>query len=268
MAVKHAAGLACLLAILGGGHRTALAQGIDPLTQARTLYNQRNFAAAVKAADEARGLPGRADSADLIAARAYLERYRETAATDDLASGHDRLRRLDPQRLSPRERTEFIVGLGEALYFDGSFGAAADIFDSVLLSFDALTTGMREPVLDWWATAVDRDARTRDDAGREQRYQRILDRMSIELAAQPGSTAAAYWRAAAAGGLGDLQGAWDAAQAAWVRAPMASDRGAALRGDIDRLVVSGIIQGRAKALGRPADQVLQEWQDFKDLWTR
>jgi hypothetical protein len=265
----HAAGGACLLAIVVATPSLAFAQRIDPLTQARTFYNQRNFAAAVKAADEARALPGRADSADLVAARAYLERYRETASVDDLVDGRERLRRLDPQRLTPRERTEFIVGLGEALYFDGSYGAAADIFDSLLRSSSGgLTAPMREAVLDWWATAVDRDARMRDGDERLERYRRIRDRMAIEMAAQPGSTAAAYWLTAAAGGLGDLQGAWDAAEAAWVRAPMAIDRGAALRADIDRLVVSGLIPGRAKALGRPVDEVLQEWQAFKEKWTR
>ena len=265
--MTRAVALACLLAILGGGPRAALAQRIDPLTRARAFYNQRNFVAALNAAEEARGLPDWADSADLIAARAYLERYRETAAADDLMSGRDRLRRLYPQRLSPSERTEFIVGLGEALYLDGSYGAAADIFDSVL-SGSTLTANMREAVVDWWATALDRDARARAGEERAQRYRRIRERVSAELAVAPGSTAAAYWLAAAAGGLGDLQGAWDAAQAAWVRAPLASDRGAALRGDIDRLVVSGIIPGRAKALEQPVDQVLEEWTAFKEQWTR
>src|SRR5580692_1289853 len=45
---------------------------LDPIAHARTLYNERQFDAAVTAAEEARLIPGRADSADLIAARAYL----------------------------------------------------------------------------------------------------------------------------------------------------------------------------------------------------
>jgi len=49
----------------------------DPLAHARTLYNQRQFDAAIAAADvEGRRTPDRADSADLIVARAYLERGR------------------------------------------------------------------------------------------------------------------------------------------------------------------------------------------------
>src|SRR6266850_3084363 len=45
----------------------------DPLARARLLYNQRQFQAAVTAAEEARSSPARADAADLVAARAYLE---------------------------------------------------------------------------------------------------------------------------------------------------------------------------------------------------
>src|SRR5437870_2841059 len=51
----------------------AAADKRDPLTEARLLYNDRMFEAAVNAAEQARLVPSRADSADLIAARAYLE---------------------------------------------------------------------------------------------------------------------------------------------------------------------------------------------------
>src|SRR5450755_688823 len=121
----------------------------DPLARARALYNQRQFQAAVSAAEQARLTPARADAADLVAARAYLERYRESAASDDLGNARDRLRRLDPARFAPRERVEYVVGLGETLFFDGSFGAAAAVFDSVLLGGDLLTGDARERVLDW-----------------------------------------------------------------------------------------------------------------------
>ena len=88
-----------------------------------------------RAAEEARGsLRRRADSADLIAARAYLERFRASGESDDLTNARERLRRIDPQRVWPlRERVEFIVGLGETLYFEESLGAAADVFESVLV---------------------------------------------------------------------------------------------------------------------------------------
>jgi len=48
----------------------------DPLARARLLYNQGQFEAAVNAAEHARLTPARADAADLVAARAYLERFR------------------------------------------------------------------------------------------------------------------------------------------------------------------------------------------------
>jgi hypothetical protein len=238
----------------------------DPLARARLLYNQRQFQAAVTAAEQARRTPARADAADLVAARAYLERFRESAATDDLTNARDRLRRLDPQRLVPRERVEYIVGLGETLYFDQSFGAAAAVFESVLQSGELMAAGARDRVLDWWADALERDVRPRPEMERRGVYQRIRERMEAELALHPASSTAAYWLAAAARGHGDLQAAWDAAQAAWVRAPLAADKGAALRADVDRLVQRAIIPDRVKSSAQSPQALQQEWERFKERW--
>ena len=240
----------------------------DPLTRARLLYNQRQFQEAVSAAEQARLTPVHADLADLVAARAYLERFRESGASDDLTNARDRLRRLDPLRFPPRERVEYIVGLGEALFFDDSFGAAAAVFDSVLLSGEAMSTDGRERVLDWWATAVDHEAKPRPDIDRHDIYQRIRTRMRDEIAARPANGTAAYWLAASAQAQGDLQAAWDAAQAAWVRAPLASDRGAALRADLDRLVLRAIVPDRARILGQPPDSLRAQWEQFKERWKK
>jgi hypothetical protein len=49
---------------------------------------------------------------------------------------------------------------------------------------------------------------------------------------------------------------------------MASDRGAALRADVDRLVLNGIIPGRAKATAQTVEQVTAEWDAFKEKWTK
>src|SRR6185369_4052124 len=119
-------------AVLGLLLARAAAAADDPLAKARQLYNARDFEAAIAAAEQARLTASRADAADLVAARAYLERFRESAAPEDLTNARDRLRRLDPERFAPRERTEYLIGLGETLYFDGAFGAAAAVFDSVL----------------------------------------------------------------------------------------------------------------------------------------
>jgi hypothetical protein len=240
----------------------------DPIARARALYNDRKFDAAITTADQARTVPSRASSADLIAARAYLERFRESASADDLTRARDRLRGLDPQRLGPGERAEYLVGVGETLFFDEAFGAAADVFTSVLGRDVALPAEARERVLDWWASALDRDARPRSELERQGVYQRIRDRMSEELAGHPGSAAAAYWLSAAARGQGDFQAAWNAAEAGWVRAGLAIDRGASLRADLDRLVLRGIVPDRARALAQPPEALRQDWERFKERWTR
>jgi hypothetical protein len=240
----------------------------DPLARARQLYNQRQFQAAIEAAEVARLTPSRTDAADLVAARAYLERYRDTVAAEDLASARERLARISPERFSPHERFEYIIGLGEALYFDDAFGAAATVFGSVLQSTDLLGGAEREQVLDWWATALDRDTRPRPEIERQAVYQRMRERLQSELAEHPSSGAAIYWVAAVARAQGDLQGAWDAAQAGWVRAPLSPDRGAALRADLDRLMERAIVPERARALAQPPDAIRTEWNQFKARWSK
>ena len=243
----------------------------DPLARARQFYNQRQFDAALEAAERARRTPALADAADLVAARAYLERFRVTGAPADLAAARERLRRLDPRRFPARERTEFIVGLGEALYFDEAFGAASSVFETVLLGADLLAddrNDARGRVLDWWATATDREARPRPDSERRDVYRKIRARMTDELAARAVSAAAAYWIAVAARAEGDLQGAWESAQAAWVRASLASDGGVALRADLDHLMQSAIVPDRARTTSQPPQAIQAEWDRFKGQWAR
>jgi len=240
----------------------------DPLDRARLLYNQRQFEAAVTAADEARRLPQLADSADLIAARAYLERFRQSSLPDDLIHARERLRGINPGKFGPRERIELIVGLGETLYFENASGAAAAVFESVLVAGDELPDHARERILDWWASALDQDARPRPEIERQTVYQRVRDRMAVELAASPSSATAPYWAAAAARGQGDLQAAWDAAQAGWVRAPLTTDQGVKLRNDLDQLVQKAIVPERARTLARPPETIRAEWEQFKEQWSK
>jgi hypothetical protein len=188
--------------------------------------------------------------------------------SDDLTNARERLRRLDPQRLAPRERVEYIVGLGEALYLDQSYGAAAAVFDSILQTGEFSSPGSRDRVLDWWADSLERDVRPRPDMDRRVVYQRIRERMNEELAVHPSSSTAAYWLAAAARGQGDIQAAWDAAEAAWVRSPLATDRGVALREDLDRLVLRAIIPERARVSAQTPDSLRAQWEQFKERWKR
>jgi hypothetical protein len=261
--------LAVLVALLAAvAHPARAAEDKSPLARARQLYNMRDFDAAITAADEARRAPERADSADLIAARAFLERYRTSASADDLVQARERLRRLAPERLADRERLEFIIGLGEALFLDQSPGAAAAVFDSILLAVDVPLLDGRDLVLDWWASAMEQDARPRSEFERQALYQTVRTRMREELGRRPTSATAAYWLMAAARGQGDLQSAWDAAQAGWVRAPLAPDHGAALRDDIERFVQRALIPERARAIGQPPDMLREEWEAFKAKWNR
>jgi hypothetical protein len=206
--------------------------------------------------------------ANLIAARAYLERYRESAASEDLTNARDHLRSLSTAGFSPTERVEYVIGLGEALFFDGAPGAAAAIFGAVLSGPDYLSPAARDGLLDWWASAIDRDARRQPDIERRAMYQKVIDRMEIEVGANPASAAASYWLAAAAWGRADLPTAWDAALAAWVRSGLTIDEHAHLRGDIDQLMLRGIIPDRAKATAQPVDVLRAEWDRFKERWTK
>jgi hypothetical protein len=189
-----------LLVFLASATIAAAADPRDPLARARTLYNGGQYEAAIAAADQARLVVAQADRADLIAARSYLERFRESRAADDLDNARTRLKQIDPQRFGAPERVEFLVGLGETLYFDGAFGAAGDVFGTLLTRADDLPVAGRDRVLDWWASAIDRDSRTRVEIDRQAPYQRVRDRMLQEIAVRPGSTAASYWLAAAARG--------------------------------------------------------------------
>src|SRR3954468_15120043 len=245
----------------------------DPLSDARRLYNQGQFDAAEQAAREAARFPATADGARVVLGRIQLERYRRTPAAADLTGAIGTLRDVDARRLDARERIELAIGLAEALYLEDRFGAAASLFESVLDDSDALGARAHERVLDWWATAVERYAQLRPVADRADIYGRISTRMGQEISRDPGSTSAAYWLPASARGAGDPERALNEATAAWVRAPLAREGGVALRADLDRLVVQGILPDRANRLQvRDHTQALAgmvgEWEAFKAGWVR
>jgi tetratricopeptide (TPR) repeat protein len=262
-----------LTALLIVGLSGTLAAAADPLAEARRLYNLGQYDGAVKMAHEAVKVTASAESARLVLGRIYLERYRQSAEPDDLAQAREALRTVNPQGLERRERVELTIGLGEALYLDDHFGPAVELFERALDGAEPLGSGAHERLLDWWATAVDRLALTRPRDAREPVYARIITRMEKELAADPSSAPAAYWLAAGARGAGNLDRAWHAAMAGWVTAPLGKDHGAALRADLDRLMVQGIIPDRAVRL-QPRDVkqatavMISEWEALKASWTR
>jgi hypothetical protein len=245
---------------------TANVSAADALADARRLYNQGQFDAAERAARDAARVPATADGARVVLGRIQLERYRREPIPALLSGAITAFANIDTRRLDPRERVELSIGLAEALYLEDRFGAAAALFAS---SLDA----SHERVLDWWATSIDRQAQLRPQAERAELYGRISKRMNEEISLDAGSTAAGYWLAAAARGVGDSDRALNEATAAWARAALAADGGVALRADLDRLVVQGILPDRAARLTmRDHTQALAgmvgEWEAFKSSWSR
>jgi hypothetical protein len=262
-----------ILAALGLLILVPAVQAADPLTEARRLYNAGQYEAAARAAREAMAVEGFADPARVVLGRVQLERFRQTADPGDLGAARESLRSVDPGPLRYHERLELTIGQAEVLYLDDRFGAAAELFESSLDRSVVLGALAHERVLDWWATALDRSAQLRPAEERAPIYARIIDRMRAELTLDAGSTPASYWLAAAARGSGDLERAWQAAIAGWVRAGLAQDHGAALRADLDRLVTQAIIPERAARLRtadvrQAASGMQNEWASFKAGWSR
>ncbi len=269
--IRRMRSLLCAALLLGALAAPAL--GADALSEARRLYNQGDFDAAERAALEAAKVPGTADSARVVLGRIQLERFRHSSSATDLDAGIGSLRSVDARRLDTRDKVELAVGLGEALYLDERYGAAAAMFQSVLDADAVLQQAGHERVLDWWATAIDRQAQARPPAERADLYARITSRMIGEVSKSPGSLPAGYWLVAASRASGDPEQAMNEALAAWVRASLASDRGVTLRADLDRLVTEGILPDRAARL--PAREragglgsMTAEWEAFKARWTR
>jgi len=245
----------------------------DALADARRLYNQGQYDAAERAARDAARIPAVAEGARLVLGRIKLERYRRSSAPAELSEAIVALSSVDARPLNGRERIELSIGLAEALYLEDRFGAAAALFDSVLDGSATLGPVAHDRVLDWWATALDRHAQARPSADRPELYGRIASRMAREIVTNVGSVPASYWLAAAARGSGDLDRALNEATAGWVRAPLAADRGAALREDLDRLVVHGILRDRAARLpvrdhAQAHAGMVGEWEAFKARWSR
>jgi hypothetical protein len=245
----------------------------DALGEARRLYNTGQFDEAERMARTALEQPTHANSARVVLGRIQLERFRKTPSQSFLAEARQAFRDVDPIVLDPRERLELTLGFAETLFLEDRFLAAAEMFGPVIDASLTLGPAAHARVLDWWATALDRYAQTRPNADRAAVYARITDRMNAELTRDGGSVPAGYWMVAAARGSGDLDRAWSAATAAWIRAVLAPDRGVILRGDLDRLVVHALIPERAARLS-PKDSsvaltgLLSEWEAFKAGWTR
>ena len=245
----------------------------DPLTEARRLYNAGKYEEAERAARAATSQPKTANSAQLVLGRALLELYRETASQQHFVSAREALRSVNAEELDLSERVELMLGLAQGLFLEDRFASAADVIEPIITTSTRLGSQAHERALDWWASALDRHAQTRPLVEREPIYARISARMSEELLRDTGSAPANYWLVAAARNSGDAEAAWSAAMASWIRSILGRDRGVALRGDLDRLVIQGIIPDRAARIGgKEPNMVIAglvgEWEAFKAAWTK
>jgi hypothetical protein len=266
--------LGVLVLVLAAGAAAASAAKADRgvLVRARDAYNAGSFDAAIGAARTAIEVAGDTDTARLVLGRALLERYRQAGDARDLQEAREVLRAADPARLAPADRAELLVGLGEWLFFTDRFGPAAELFEVAAARPLTGGDGATDRVLDWWASALDREAQA-TPAARDRIYARVFDRMEQALGQDPGSVAANYWLVASARAIGDLDRAWQAAMAAWVRSALAGDRGTTLRADLERLVLTSIIPERAREAAssggdehQAADTMATAWERFKSDW--
>lgn len=246
---------------------------VTPLSQARQAFNLGKYDQAITSALEARKVPSLASPAAVVLGRAYVERYHLSSDAADLVKAHAVFTDLDPSRLTRSERRDLTIGLGLTVFFEGRPGAAAELLEVALAEPpDAGTsdTHAREKLFDWWATAVDRAAQLAPESGRHNYYERIMKQSEAELARDPWSTTAGYWLAAGARGAAELDRAWHAAIAAWIRAKGAPGQ-ASVRNDLDTLVTAAIIPERARALDPRAALALvsamrAEWEQIKTSW--
>ena len=246
----------------------------DELVRARQLYNDKLYNLAIDSATAARHAPELADTATLIIARCLLERFHSKESdTAHLAAARTELQQIRPAGLMPSDQVELIIALGQALFYEDQPGGAAEEFEMALERVDPKNPNARERVLDWWASAIDRQAALRPEAERPPLYARIITRMEEELRRDTASAAASYWLVAAARGNGDLERAWDAALAGWARASLTGDRRATLRADLDQIVTQAIIPERARMLapvGGSAQAIAtmrSEWDALKQAWS-
>lgn len=263
MRTAASAVVAALLWVCGGGLVSA-APPVDPLADARLRLARGDVDGALASADGVRGDGVVRSRADIIAARALLDRYRATGAATDLIEARRRLTEVDASALSARERDALAMGYGIALHLEGASAAAALVFDPLLTTPRPDDDYQR--LLDWWATATATAADRRAVEQRRSDYVRLQERLQAERRARGPGAVLSYWLVAAARGAGDLEGAWAAAQAAWAQAPALGASAAPLRDDISRLVTVALAPERARASGQPLQTVLDDWHQFTATW--
>ena len=241
------------------------------LARARSAYNERRFDDAIAAASTARRSVEIADTGGIVLSRALLERYRERADPSDLSAAREVLGTIRTTGLDDRDQLELLLAFGEALFLEDDFGAAAEILESGLERAATISPEIGEAMLEWWGSAMERHASSMGPDRRQAGFTRLADRMRDELARAPTSSAASYWTVVGLRGAGQLDRAWDAAVAAWVRARLAGTRAPSLRADLDHLVVEGVIPDRVQHIAQDQraeaeSRLKAEWELVKERW--
>jgi len=257
--------------ILIGLAPAAWADEPPALAKARALYNASDYEGAIDAASVARRDADWADASALVIARAHLEQYRRGTDAGDLSAAREALGAVRAAALSPRDQVDLLIGLGLSLYLGEIYGAAAELFDTALSRSALLAPRDRLLLLDWWATALDREAQSRAFSRRARVFERISARMEDELRREPGNRVANYFLAVAARGAGDIDSAWNSAVAAWVRATLSPETTGDLRADLDRLMTQALIPERSRTIvARDPQEALTalttEWEIVKQQW--
>jgi hypothetical protein len=236
------------------------------LAKARMLYNAGSYDEAIAAASEVHAAEWVA-TAQLVIARAHLDRYRRSSQEEDLVAGRQALTMVANTALMPRDRVDLLIGLGESLFFAEEYGAAAHLFDNALAQGFLLNRQDRLLLLDWWANAEDRAAQGRS-GDRRPGFERMRTRLEDEIRRDAENPIANYWLVVATRGAGDAQGAWDNAVAAWIRSRLSEEGTGTLRADLDRLVTEAVIPERAR-LQKEADSakaLRDQWETIKEQW--
>ena len=193
------AGPVCRLLRRGCGQRSA-----PPTTAIRSPRPRRcttsiNSRQRLSAAEKARLTSAQADSADLIAARAYLERVPRERGVRPICRMRANVCAGSTRTLRPARTHRVHRRARRGAVFRRVVRRCGDrVRVGPRQRRPAYAPSSRERVLDWWASALDRDALAAVRFERQSVYQRIRERMRDELATQPASATAAYWLAAAA----------------------------------------------------------------------
>jgi len=229
---------------LGLGGSAAAQNG---LAEARRLYNAGLFDQAIAAAQNSSESSRLPSATAVIVGRSRLERFRTLQDPQELDRARADLAAVNPMQLSPQERMEWQMGLGEALLLDNQPGPASEILSTLVPSArPRLTSVENEKLLEWLAVSISRFAETLAGDARNGQYHRLLTTLAAILQNEPASRAANYWSVVASRGTGDLESAWNLAMAGWVRAG-SDQRSGSLRNDLDQFVTRTLIPERARS---------------------